>query len=163
MCDQQSLRSACPPMQSDQCLCLSLEYSMIVTAWTPCGVSKLKRRLQRLVQVYTCQNVIFLEISCRGSFQLKCGEVSFDWKSIEWTAKAQGTLFMLVWPFAYLMASSRQNLSSGVLSKRDSNQSPQLEFQNLACSNFRDDTFQRPWSVCVDAQAGLHLFCSQTP
>ena len=31
------------------------------------GVSKLKRRLQRLVRVYTCQNVKLLEISCRGS------------------------------------------------------------------------------------------------
>ena len=31
------------------------------------GVSKLKRRLQRLVWVYTCQNVKLLEISCRGS------------------------------------------------------------------------------------------------
>ena len=27
----------------------------------------LKRRLQRLVRVYTCQNVKLLEISCRGS------------------------------------------------------------------------------------------------
>ena len=32
------------------------------------GVSKLKRRLQRLVRVYTCQNDKVLEISCRGSF-----------------------------------------------------------------------------------------------
>ena len=29
MCDQQSLRSACTYAQSDQSLCLSLEYSMI--------------------------------------------------------------------------------------------------------------------------------------
>ena len=28
------------------------------------GVSKLKKRLQRLVPVYTCQNVKLLEISC---------------------------------------------------------------------------------------------------
>ena len=30
MCNQQSLRSACPYSQSDQSLCLSLEYSMSV-------------------------------------------------------------------------------------------------------------------------------------
>ena len=28
----------------------------------------LKRRLHRLVRVYTCQNVKLLEISCRGSY-----------------------------------------------------------------------------------------------
>ena len=34
MCDQQSLRSACAYAQSDKSLCLSLEYSMIVTLLT---------------------------------------------------------------------------------------------------------------------------------
>ena len=34
MCDQQSLRSACTYMQSDQSLCLSLEYSMTVNLLT---------------------------------------------------------------------------------------------------------------------------------
>ena len=37
--------------------------------------SKLKRRLQRLVQVYTCQNATLLEITCHGSFvgeMIKC-------------------------------------------------------------------------------------------
>ena len=34
MCDQQSLRSACAYAQSDQSLCLSLEYSMIVKLQT---------------------------------------------------------------------------------------------------------------------------------
>ena len=34
MCDQQSLRSACAYAQSDQSLCLSLEYSMIVKLLT---------------------------------------------------------------------------------------------------------------------------------
>ena len=32
---------------------------------------KLKRRLQRLVRVYTCQNDKLLEISCRGSFHFR--------------------------------------------------------------------------------------------
>ena len=34
MCDQQSLRSACAYAQSDQSLCLSLEYTMIVMLLT---------------------------------------------------------------------------------------------------------------------------------
>ena len=34
MCDQQSLRSACPYAQSDQSLCQSLEYSMSVKLLT---------------------------------------------------------------------------------------------------------------------------------
>ena len=34
MCDQQSLRSACAYAQSDQSLCLSLEYSMTVKLLT---------------------------------------------------------------------------------------------------------------------------------
>ena len=34
MCDQQSLRSACAYAQSDQSLCLSLEYSMSVKLLT---------------------------------------------------------------------------------------------------------------------------------
>ena len=34
------------------------------------GVSKLNRRLQGLVRVYTCQNVRLLEITCHGSIVL---------------------------------------------------------------------------------------------
>ena len=41
-------------------------YECLATDWTPFGVSNLKRRLHRLVWVYTCQNVKLLEISCRG-------------------------------------------------------------------------------------------------
>ena len=37
----------------------------------PFGVSKLNRRLQRLVRVYTCQNVKLLEISCGPNANLK--------------------------------------------------------------------------------------------
>ena len=39
-------------------------YDCKATDCTPFGASKLKRRLQRLVRVYTCQNVKLLEISC---------------------------------------------------------------------------------------------------
>ena len=43
-------------------------YECKATDWTSFGVSKLKRRLQRLVWVYTCQNATKLEITCQGSF-----------------------------------------------------------------------------------------------
>ena len=46
-------------------------YDCLATDWTPFGVSKLKRRLQRLVRVYTCQNAILLEITCRGSLSMR--------------------------------------------------------------------------------------------
>ena len=45
-------------------------YDCWATDWTSFGVSKLKRRLQRLVQVYTCQNVKLLEIYCGGSYNV---------------------------------------------------------------------------------------------
>ena len=58
MCDQQRLIPACAYAQTDQSLCWSLEYSITNKAAyrTAVGVSKLKRRLHRLVTVYTCQN-----------------------------------------------------------------------------------------------------------
>ena len=43
-------------------------YDCWATDWTAFGVSKLKRRLHRLVWVYTCQNVKLLEIMCHGSY-----------------------------------------------------------------------------------------------
>ena len=36
--------------------------------WTSFRVSKLKRRLHRLIFVYTCQNTTLLEITCRDSY-----------------------------------------------------------------------------------------------
>ena len=59
---------------------------LIATDWTPFGVSKLKRRLQKLAQVYTCQNATLVEISCSGSiiisnfiggFQMVMGKSSY--------------------------------------------------------------------------------------
>ena len=38
------------------------------TDWTSFGVSKLKRRLHRLVWVYTCQNATLFEITCGDSY-----------------------------------------------------------------------------------------------
>ena len=42
MCDQQSLRSACAYAQSDQSLCLSLEYSMSIKLLTELHLEFLK-------------------------------------------------------------------------------------------------------------------------
>ena len=50
-------------------------YDCKVTDWTPLGVSKLMRRRQRLILVYTCQNVTLFEITCHGSLMI------MDWKS----------------------------------------------------------------------------------
>ena len=43
-------------------------YDCKASDWTQFGISKLKRRLHRLVWVYTFQNATLLEITCRGSY-----------------------------------------------------------------------------------------------
>ena len=48
-------------------------YDYQATDWTPFGVSKLNRRLDRLVWVYTCQNATLLEITCLSSFVSRQG------------------------------------------------------------------------------------------
>ena len=48
--------------------CLSILWLLSYWLNTIWRKSKLKRRLKRLVGVYTCQNVKLVEISCRGSF-----------------------------------------------------------------------------------------------
>ena len=47
-------------------------YDCLTIDWTPLGVSGLKRRLQRLIRVYTCQNATLLEISFTGSNVFYC-------------------------------------------------------------------------------------------
>ena len=64
MCDQQSLRPACAYAQSDQSLCLSLEYSMIVKLLT-------ERHLEFLS----------LKGGCRGSSESTFVKMSNCWKS----------------------------------------------------------------------------------
>ena len=72
MCDQQSLRSACAYVQSDQSLCLSLKYSMTkATDQTAFGISKLTRGL-----LYSCQNATLVEIACHVSY--RCGNIMSD-------------------------------------------------------------------------------------
>ena len=64
MCDQQSLRSACAYAQSDQSLCLSLEYSMSV-------------------KLLTEQHLEFLSIigGCTGSSESALVKLPHCWKS----------------------------------------------------------------------------------
>ena len=64
MCDQQSLRSACAYAQSDQSLCYSLEYSMIV-------------------KLLTEHHLEFLNLKggCRGSYESTLVKMSNCWKS----------------------------------------------------------------------------------
>ena len=64
MCDQQSLRPACAYAQSDQSLCLSLEYSMIVKLLT-------ERHLEFLS----------LKGGCTGSSESTLIKMSNCWKS----------------------------------------------------------------------------------
>ena len=40
---------------------------VLATDWTSFGTYKLNKRLRMLIGVYTCQNITFLEITCRGS------------------------------------------------------------------------------------------------
>ena len=55
---------------SESLLVAWIVYEYLATGRTAFGVSKLKRRLHRLIWVYTCQKTTLLEITCRGSFIL---------------------------------------------------------------------------------------------
>ena len=68
------LRSAKPQISlyiravwSEPLLVAWIFYVYWATDQTPFGVSKLNRRLHRLVWIYTCQNATLLEITFRGS------------------------------------------------------------------------------------------------
>ena len=52
---------------SEPLLVACIFYDSLTTDWTTFGDSKLKRRLHRLVWVYTCQNTTLLEITWHGS------------------------------------------------------------------------------------------------
>ena len=64
MCDQQSLGSACAYVQSDQSLCLSLEYSMTVKLLTEHHLEFLR-----------------LKGSCTGSSESTHVKMPYCWKS----------------------------------------------------------------------------------
>ena len=61
---------------SEPLLVVWLFYDCKATDRTSFRVSKLQRRLHRLVWVYTCQNSTLLEITCRGSFVPKLEQVN---------------------------------------------------------------------------------------
>ena len=66
MSDQQSLRSACAYVQSDQSLCWSLEYPMSVKL-----LSEHRLEFLSLKGDYTCQNAILVEITCFSSYIIR--------------------------------------------------------------------------------------------
>ena len=72
-------------------------YACKATDWTPFRISKLKRRLHRLVWVYTCQNATFLVITCRGPYCYfgKCCRFHCLWNGcmFRWGC----LVFFLVW------------------------------------------------------------------
>ena len=49
---------------SEPLLVACIYYECWANDWTSFGVSKLERRLHRLVWVYTCQNTTLLEVTC---------------------------------------------------------------------------------------------------
>ena len=73
MCDQQSLRSACAYAQSDQSLCLSLEYIMSVKLLTEQLLEflNLKRGCKGSSESKFVKIPQLLEISCTGSIKVK--------------------------------------------------------------------------------------------
>ena len=69
MCDLQRLRPACA-FWSEPLLVPWTFYDCWAIDWTSFGVSKLKRRLHRLIWVFTCQNATLLEITRHNSIVL---------------------------------------------------------------------------------------------
>ena len=77
MCDQQILRSACAYAQSDQSLCLSLEYPMSVRLLTEHHLAPLSLK-GGCTRVYTCQNATLLENICHSSYNLHTLDSTID-------------------------------------------------------------------------------------
>ena len=61
-------------------------YYCEATDWTPFGIFKHKRRLQRLIWVCTCQNATLLEVSCTAHLWVSkiasCVSSTFPWKTL---------------------------------------------------------------------------------
>ena len=128
MCDQQGLRPACAYAQSDQSLCLSLEYSMTIKLLT-------EHHLE----------ILNLTRSCTGSFESTLVKMPHCWKShvmaqfvfslfyvsarlrVKSNTKIMVSLGFIWSSVQNNWASSREKLSSGFPSKRVSNRSPQLQ------------------------------------
>ena len=74
-----------------------LFYDCQATNWTPFGVSKHLRRLQRLVRVYTCQNTTLLEITCTGSIRSDPWRYPADKHYGHITLKSSKSFHGLIW------------------------------------------------------------------
>ena len=81
MCDQQRLRPVCAYAQSDQSLCLSLNYSMTVKLLTEQHLefTSLSGGCTGLSESYTCQNATLFEITFRGS-NINCSNYGLNYK-----------------------------------------------------------------------------------
>ena len=80
MCHQQSLRSACTYVQSDQSLCLSLEYSMIVKLLT-------ERHLEFLS----------LKVGCTGSSESTLVKMQIVGNHVHWLKYQFPVLTLIIW------------------------------------------------------------------
>ena len=96
MCDKQSLRSACTYAQSDQSLCLSLEYHLTVKLLTEHHLRflSLKGGL-----IDSSESATLLEITCHGSLH-RCRSTglwvsSIKNKSTRFPANGESRLLMI--------------------------------------------------------------------
>ena len=87
------------------------------TDWIQFGVSKLKRRLQRLVWVYNCQNGTLLEITCHGSYILHYRWVSRWSRYGSWYGSRHGSRWVWYewWRVWRLWWTGGQRIWSGIL------------------------------------------------
>ena len=68
-------------------------YECWATVWTLFGVSKLKRRLHKLLWVYTCQNATLLEITSRLIFtSVDSNEPPFKLRNSKWCSVSSLTV-----------------------------------------------------------------------
>ena len=82
---------------SEHLLVAWILYDCWATDRTVFGAAKLKRRLHRLVWVYTCQNATLLEITCRGSKSKASVSHFRNWSDkIQFTYRAWLTLLFFV-------------------------------------------------------------------
>ena len=127
MCDQRRLRSACAYAQSDQSLCLSLEYSMIV-------------------KLLTEHHLEFLSLKggCVDSSESTLAKMPHCWKSYV-VAQIQCT--------SYIGPRREKSCLWGWQSGKA--QTDELEYRNSACTKFRYHSLQRVYNKGADQTARM--------
>ena len=126
MCDQQSLRSACPYGQSDQSLCLSLEYLISISLPT-------EHRLMFLS----------LTAGCTGSSESTLVKMPHCWKS---HVMAQITNYCLSWHECISTLSSTSHCVSGPENTVTSEIFARVLFsRNFAYAKFRENNILANW------------------